>query len=144
MPARTNTLFFKIDIQNFYFSIARMRVTRALRSYTYPGANTLAMWSTVRTPYPGHAHVLPTGFVQSPASGYACAYEISGRSSHRAGYFERGTVDVQHKRIRISAQLNGVLCVMSPLMKCTSRESRSGFAPMIGALRAFNSAAIFL
>src|SRR4051794_15004959 len=62
-----NTLFFKIDIQNFYYSIARMRVTRALRSYAYPGANTLAMWSTVRNPIPGgHAHVLPIGFVQSP------------------------------------------------------------------------------
>lgn len=62
-----NMLFFKIDIQNFYYSIARMRVTRALRSYSYPGANTLAMWSTVRNPYrSGHAHVLPIGFVQSP------------------------------------------------------------------------------
>jgi hypothetical protein len=61
-----NKLFFKIDIQNFYYSIGRMRVTRALRSYRYPGANTLAMWSTVRNPYPGHAHVLPIGFVQSP------------------------------------------------------------------------------
>ena len=62
-----NKLFFKIDIQNFYYSIARMRVTRALRSHAYQGANTLAMWSTVRNPYPaGHAHVLPIGFIQSP------------------------------------------------------------------------------
>lgn len=63
----TNKLFFKIDIQNFYYSIARMRVTRALRAHGYQGANTLAMWSTVRTPYPGGpAHALPIGFVQSP------------------------------------------------------------------------------
>jgi hypothetical protein len=62
-----NKLFFKIDIQNFYYSIARMRVTRALRAHGYPGANTLARWSTVRNPYNGpHAHVLPIGFVQSP------------------------------------------------------------------------------
>ena len=62
-----NKNFFKIDIQNFYYSIARMRVTRALRSHGYQGANTLAMWSTVRNPYPGgHPHVLPIGFVQSP------------------------------------------------------------------------------
>lgn len=62
-----NRLFFKIDIQNFYYSIARMRVTRALRSYAYPGANTLATWSCVRNPYPDtHNHVLPIGFVQSP------------------------------------------------------------------------------
>ena len=58
--------FFKIDIQNYYYSIARMRVTRALRSFAYPGANTLAQWSCVSNPYSdGHRHVLPIGFVQS-------------------------------------------------------------------------------
>ena len=30
-----NRLFFKIDIQNFYYSIARMRVTRAMRSWDF-------------------------------------------------------------------------------------------------------------
>ncbi|WP_172803661.1 reverse transcriptase domain-containing protein [Bradyrhizobium embrapense] len=61
-----NQLFFKIDIQNFYYSIARMRVTRALRQWGYPGANTFAMWSCVRNPLPGPKHALPIGFVQSP------------------------------------------------------------------------------
>jgi hypothetical protein len=63
-----NKLFFKIDIQNFYYSIARMRVTRALRRFAYPGANTLATWSCVANPVRGAkpAHVLPIGFVQSP------------------------------------------------------------------------------
>ncbi|MGM4999498.1 reverse transcriptase domain-containing protein [Tardiphaga sp. 538_B7_N1_4] len=60
-------LFFKVDIQDFYYSIARMRVTRALRSFGYRGANTLATWSTVRNPIVGGPdHVLPIGFVQSP------------------------------------------------------------------------------
>jgi hypothetical protein len=61
-----NKLFFKIDIQNFYYSIARMRVTRALRQWGYPGANTFAMWSCVLNPGPGPRHTLPIGFVQSP------------------------------------------------------------------------------
>jgi hypothetical protein len=62
-----NKLFFKIDIQNFYNSIARLRVTRALRSWAYPGANTLATWSCVSNPIaPKPRHVLPIGFVQSP------------------------------------------------------------------------------
>ena len=62
-----NRLFFKIDIQNFYYSIARMRVTRALRSWGYPGAGTLAKWSCVANPIAAHPrHVLPIGFVQSP------------------------------------------------------------------------------
>jgi Reverse transcriptase (RNA-dependent DNA polymerase) len=61
-----NQLFFKIDIQNFYYSIARMRVTRALRHWGYPGAGTFSMWSCVRSPLPGPKHALPIGFVQSP------------------------------------------------------------------------------
>jgi hypothetical protein len=62
-----NSIFFKIDIQNFYYSIARMRVTRALRSWGYPGAGTLAKWSCVANPIAAHPrHVLPIGFVQSP------------------------------------------------------------------------------
>jgi hypothetical protein len=62
-----NKLFSKIDIQNFYYSIARMRVTRALRSWGYPGAGTLAKWSCVANPVAANPrHVLPIGFVQSP------------------------------------------------------------------------------
>lgn len=61
-----NRLFFKIDIQNFYYSIARMRVTRALRHWHYPGAGTFSMWSCVKNPLPGPKHALPIGFVQSP------------------------------------------------------------------------------
>ena len=61
-----NKLFFKIDIRNFYYSIARMRVTRALRSYGFAGANTAAKWSCVVNPYGAPRHVLPIGFVQSP------------------------------------------------------------------------------
>jgi hypothetical protein len=60
-----NELFFKIDIQNFYYSIARMRVTRALRQWNYPGAGTFAKWSCVRNPGLGPKHALPIGFVQS-------------------------------------------------------------------------------
>ncbi|KYG22607.1 hypothetical protein SE92_22310 [Bradyrhizobium sp. AT1] len=61
-----NSLFFKIDIQNFYYSIARMRVTRALREWRYPGAGTFSKWSCVLNPLPGPKHALPIGFVQSP------------------------------------------------------------------------------
>lgn len=61
-----NTLFFKIDIQNFFYSIARMRVARALRHWGYPGAGTLAKWSCVANPGPGPSFALPIGFVQSP------------------------------------------------------------------------------
>jgi hypothetical protein len=61
-----NEFFFKIDIQNFFYSIARSRVTRALRDWGYQGAGTIAKWSCVLNPIAGPRHVLPIGFVQSP------------------------------------------------------------------------------
>jgi hypothetical protein len=61
-----HTLFFKIDIQNFFYSITRERVTRALREYGLQGAHTFARWSCVANPLPGPQFVLPIGFVQSP------------------------------------------------------------------------------
>lgn len=63
-----NKLFFKIDVQNFYYSIARDRVTRAMRSWGFSGSKTLAMWSCVKNPLDvaKPRYVLPIGFVQSP------------------------------------------------------------------------------
>lgn len=59
--------FFKIDIQSFFYSIARMQVTRTLRHWRYPGAGTLAKWSCVANPNStGPRYVLPIGFLQSP------------------------------------------------------------------------------
>lgn len=59
--------FFRIDIQNFFYSIARNRVQRALASKGLRGAPTYAKWSTVRSPYDGGPrYVLPIGFRQSP------------------------------------------------------------------------------
>ena len=59
--------FFKIDLQNFFYSIARERVFRTLRNWHFrPGGN-YARWSCVRNPYPeGPDYVLPIGFLQSP------------------------------------------------------------------------------
>jgi hypothetical protein len=62
-----NEFFFKIDIQNFFYSIARNRVHRALASCGMSGAPTYAKWSTVKSPYAdGPRYVLPIGFRQSP------------------------------------------------------------------------------
>ena len=59
--------FFKIDIQNFFYSIARNRVIRALRSLGVKRAESYGKWSCVASPYPnGPRYVLPIGFKQSP------------------------------------------------------------------------------
>lgn len=62
-----NGFFFKIDIENFFYSIARNRVQRALAAVGMTGAPTYAKWSTVRSPYQnGPRYALPIGFWQSP------------------------------------------------------------------------------
>jgi hypothetical protein len=63
---KKHALFFRIDIQNFFYSIKRTQVTRALRKCGVLGASVHSMWSTVKSPYGGGAFVLPIGFVQSP------------------------------------------------------------------------------
>jgi hypothetical protein len=63
-----NTIFFKIDIQNFFYSISRNRVAAALHQSGFPWARSFAKWSSVRNPYPtGPRYCLPIGFKQSPA-----------------------------------------------------------------------------
>lgn len=63
-----NTIFFKIDIQNFFYSISRNRVAAALHQFGFPWARSFAKWSSVKNPYPtGPGYCLPIGFKQSPA-----------------------------------------------------------------------------
>ena len=60
-------LFFKIDLQNFFYSISRNRAAQALRRAGFKPARTFAKWSSVRNPYNyGPQYVLPIGFMQSP------------------------------------------------------------------------------
>ncbi|MGY3133725.1 MULTISPECIES: reverse transcriptase domain-containing protein [unclassified Bradyrhizobium] len=63
-----NRFFFKIDIQNFFYSISRNRIAAALHSAGFPWARNFAKWSSVRSPYDlGPRYCLPIGFKQSPA-----------------------------------------------------------------------------
>lgn len=63
---RANTYFCKIDLENFFYSVARIRVVRALRSIEIPRATHYGKWSCVKNPYDGPSYALPYGFVQSP------------------------------------------------------------------------------
>ncbi|KZK66709.1 hypothetical protein A1L58_04660 [Shewanella baltica] len=69
-----NTYFAKLDLHDFFGSISRSRVTRALRSfYSYEDARGFAKMSTV--PQCGdwqHSHSLPYGFAQSPMLASLC------------------------------------------------------------------------
>jgi hypothetical protein len=61
-----NKFFFRIDLQNFFYSISRNRINRTLREHGIRPARSFARWSCVRNPYGLPTYVLPIGFVQSP------------------------------------------------------------------------------
>lgn len=62
-----NKHFFRADITNFFGSISRSRVSRALKSYVaHKEARRLATASTVRDPESATGTLVPYGFVQSP------------------------------------------------------------------------------
>ena len=65
-----NKWFFRIDLKDFFYSITRNRVARALHAEGFRRARDYAKWSCVNSSYVSAAssrHVLPIGFIQSPA-----------------------------------------------------------------------------
>lgn len=63
---RQNRYFCKLDIENFFYSIARNRVVRSLRSISIPRSSHYGKWSCVKNPFKDPSYTLPYGFVQSP------------------------------------------------------------------------------
>ncbi|MGH7455587.1 MAG: reverse transcriptase domain-containing protein, partial [bacterium] len=66
---RRNRYFARIDLKNFFYSISRNRVARALHEIDIPRAGFYAKFSCVKNPYDEPTcptYALPYGFVQSP------------------------------------------------------------------------------
>lgn len=63
---RDNNHFARADLKNFFYSIGRNRVARALYEVGIPKAGVLAKYSCVKNPLEGPPYCLPYGFVQSP------------------------------------------------------------------------------
>lgn len=67
-----NSHFIHLDIQNFFGSISKTRVTRCLKDlFTYNVAREIANYSTVLHPVDKKS-ILPFGFVQSPIIASLC------------------------------------------------------------------------
>lgn len=79
-----NDIFLKVDIQDFFGSINRTRITRCLKPrFGYKIAREWAIASTIRHPG-GKATVLPYGFVQSQLLASLSLFESAlGRLLHR-------------------------------------------------------------
>ena len=63
---RDHSYFARADLKNFFYSIRRGRVDRALRDVGIRSHTFFAKWSSVKCPYTGTGYVLPYGFIQSP------------------------------------------------------------------------------
>jgi Reverse transcriptase (RNA-dependent DNA polymerase) len=59
--------FFKMDVERFFYSISRSRVSETLHHFGFHDARDFAAWSCVKNPYGEPTYALPIGFVQSPA-----------------------------------------------------------------------------
>lgn len=65
--------FAHVDVENFFGSINRSRVTRHLREwFPYPVARVMANASTVEHPEQANVYMIPYGFVQSQAIAGLC------------------------------------------------------------------------
>ncbi len=63
---RKHAYFCRVDIENFFYRIARNRVRRALSAIGITRAERFAKWSTVKDPFGEFNYVIPYGFIQSP------------------------------------------------------------------------------
>ncbi|PSW29617.1 hypothetical protein C9J19_05940 [Photobacterium phosphoreum] len=71
--------FATLDLSNFFGSISRSRITRALKTIIgYDDARKVAKLSTVKSPENyQYSHYLPYGFVQSPLLASICLFDSS-------------------------------------------------------------------
>jgi hypothetical protein len=63
---RKNRYFARVDLKNFFYSISRNRIARALREIKIPKAWYYAKCSCVKNQFGEPSYSLPYGFVQSP------------------------------------------------------------------------------
>lgn len=63
---RRNRYFARVDLKNFFYSISRNRVARALHEIGISKAGFYAKFSCVKNPYGEPTYAPPYGFVQSP------------------------------------------------------------------------------
>lgn len=121
-----NSIFIHLDIQNFFGSINRTRVTRCLKDlFPYSVAREMANYSTVSHPV-DKSTMLPFGFVQSPILASLCLYKSALGSYLRKLNSQDGiTVSVYVDDIVISTNDEAILNDIMTNIKCAA--NRAGF-----------------
>lgn len=120
-----NSWFVHLDIQDFFGSINRSRITRCLKSlFGYKRAREIANSSTVIHPSRG-GFILPFGFVQSPLIASICLYKSALGSRLRGLQKEGLTVSVYVDDLILST--NDLHVANEGLAAVKHAAERSGF-----------------
>ena len=127
----SNNIFFKADIQNFFGSINRTRITRCLKSkFSYKVAREWAVASTVRDP-DSESTTLPYGFVQSQLLASLCLYESAlGRLLHRIDSHKEAKVSVYVDDIIVSTRDSALLTQLHADVILAANRSRFVLNPV--------------
>jgi len=127
-----NKYFLRLDIENFFGSINRSRITRTLKPYfSYETAREIAVNSTVVIPnsFP-KKYMLPFGFIQSPILASICLEKSSlGKFSNSLLGQSGVTVTIYMDDIIISTNDNELLMEISEKIKTVSNKSGFGINP---------------
>lgn len=121
-----NSFFLVLDIQDFFGSINKTKVTRSLKNlFPYNDARNLANNTVLRHPDEGH-FILPYGFIQSPIIASLCLYFSGfGQWLHRQQSRESLTISVYVDDIVVSANDDGILHPF--LLEARAIGSKTGF-----------------
>jgi hypothetical protein len=123
-----NQFFIHLDIQDFFGSINRSRVTRCLKGYySYEDSRDIAIASTVRVPEnTDKKYSLPFGFVQSPIIASLCLQKSRLGKYLKILYKTTGiSVSVYMDDIIISG--NNIFCLKLILEEVKSVSDKSRF-----------------
>ena len=122
----TQTSFIHLDIQNFFGSINRTRITRCLKNlFGYDRAREIANASTVSHPETKN-HILPFGFIQSPIIASICLRESAlGRYLEELHRMKGVTVSVYVDDLIISTKDESISKAI--LDKVSAKATRANF-----------------
>lgn len=121
--------FLRLDIQDFFGSVTRSRVTRCLKSMlAYADARRIATVSTVKHPTQEDKTILPYGFVQSPIlASLALAQSALGSCLERLGKQRRIHVSVYMDDIIVSSTAEKHLANAQSQLEEAANKARFAF-----------------
>ncbi len=133
-----NSMFLRLDIQDFFGSINRTRVTRCLKpNFGYAKAREWANASTVVNPEKAKQFIVPFGFVQSPIIASLCLHESAlGRYLAKLRKNKNFAISVYVDDIIVSCKENEVDALNNQILSSLEQAAqRSRFVLSAGKMQ---------